>query len=136
MIACSVCGRELTDPVSVARGIGPECIMSVKSDMLGQRSLFASRAKYDYRIKGNTIVMRDLGAGMSLTNDMENALSEISETLGGLAGYQIMYRDSFGMWDGVVFKGGKVHFFMIQETDEQVAQKKLDKSWKQVYTTL
>lgn len=136
MVACSVCGRELTDPVSVARGIGPECIMGVKSDMLGQRSLFATRAKYDYRIKSNTIVMRDLGGGMSLTNDMENAIQELSEALGGLDGYQIMYRDSFGMWDGVVFKGGRIHFFMIQESEESAAQKKLDKSWKQVYITL
>jgi hypothetical protein len=29
---CYVCGRELSDPVSVERGIGPECLAWVKAN--------------------------------------------------------------------------------------------------------
>jgi len=31
--SCRVCGRELTDPVSIRRGIGPECFRDLKLEL-------------------------------------------------------------------------------------------------------
>lgn len=48
MNTCNRCGKELTDPVSVRRGIGPECW---KKRNLGERSekslnMFGNHAEY------------------------------------------------------------------------------------------
>lgn len=126
MTTCNICGKPLTDPVSVARGIGPECIINYKNDSRGQGNLFSMRARYRYGIEGDILWLIDEGAGKPLTNDMENALSDISETEGGLDGMKIMYRDDFGTWDGVrVLRGERVEFFPIGETSFRKAVEKL-----------
>ena len=30
MVSCANCGRELTDPLSIDRGLGPECLAWIK----------------------------------------------------------------------------------------------------------
>jgi len=42
---CSICGANLTDPISTSRGIGPECIKKVA---LSSPSLFENRQRYNY----------------------------------------------------------------------------------------
>jgi hypothetical protein len=51
--ACGCCGKELTDPISVAIGIGPECIKSVKIDQEALASALASSGFYEYEYDEN-----------------------------------------------------------------------------------
>jgi len=48
MIRCKMCGRELTDQVSVDRGIGPECIKRLKAFKQKVESGTASQTLQDY----------------------------------------------------------------------------------------
>jgi hypothetical protein len=75
----------------------------------------------------NRIKILDVNTGKaSVTNDIENVLRKIEAWhQGSTAGYQIMYRDSDGVWDGVDWDGQHARFFAIRETDEAAAQKKL-----------
>ena len=63
------------------------------------------RSQYDYTLEGELLYLEDLNGDKSLTNDMENALTEISLNEGidldRLSSLKIMYRDSMGQWDGV-----------------------------------
>ena len=129
MVRCRNCGRELTDPVSINRGIGPECMMESKRDQIGQLSMFSARAAYDYSIDGPVLRIRDLGGGKSVTNDIETILSEIEYSEGDLSLYAIMYRDGEGMWDQVSWSGGRAEFLLIQESDYEKAKKKLKARW-------
>lgn len=134
MTHCSICGRELTDPVSVSRGIGPECILGAKQDLVGQGTLFASRAAYDYKIRNGVLMLYDLNGGRSLTSDMELVLKEIEETEGDLSYHKIMYKDCFGEWDGVVYRNGRVRLFHLGGTDQQQALNILEKKWNSAST--
>lgn len=104
---CNRCGKDLTDPVSIQRGIGPECW---KKRLEGDRNeksgnLFGNRAEYTWGIDGNILWLKDNGThGRSLTNDLENCLAEIQAEIDQpLNAYHIIYRDSEGDWDGVTF---------------------------------
>jgi hypothetical protein len=81
-----------------------------------------SRADFTYSMKVNRIKIVDLNTGKaSVTNDIENVLRKIEAWhQGSIAGYQIMYRDAEGYWDGE-----HAGFFAIRETDEAAAEKKL-----------
>lgn len=105
---CKRCGKELTDPVSVLRGIGPECW---KKRILGDRNektlnLFGNRAEYTWGFDGNILWLKDHGKTCrSLTNDLENCLAEIQAEIDQpINAYKIIYRDSEGDWDGVTLQ--------------------------------
>jgi hypothetical protein len=86
-----------------------------------------TRADFTYSIRLNRIKIVDLNSGKaSVTNDIESVLRKIEAWhQDSIAGYQIMYRDAEGYWDGVEWDGEHARFFAIRETDEAAAEKKL-----------
>lgn len=114
MAECIICGRELTNAASIASGIGPECRIKHKNDDAGQANLFSIRCRYDYRFTGNVLFIEDLGGGKTVTNDIHNVLKEIIETEGDIDAWRILYRDSYGQFDGIKQKGGKfIGFYYV-----------------------
>ncbi|QKG59151.1 hypothetical protein GKZ68_20950 (plasmid) [Hymenobacter sp. BRD128] len=62
------------------------------------------RAAYDYDLTADYIlVVTDLGAPRSVTNDIQHVLADIAqaEELPSLAGYRAVYQDSQGEWAGI-----------------------------------
>lgn len=102
---CTRCGKELSDPISIRRGIGPECWRKRLQDARREKSInmFNNRAQYTWGIDGNILWLKDQsGDGRSLTNDLENCLVEIqAETEQPINAYSIIYKDSEGIWDGI-----------------------------------
>jgi hypothetical protein len=98
-----------------------------KSDSASFSNPVVTRADFTYSIRLNRIKIVDLNSGKaSVTNDIENVLRKIEAWhQGSIAGYQIMYRDSDGYWDGIEWNGQHARFFEIRETDEAAAEKKL-----------
>ncbi len=105
MITCTHCGKPLTDPISIQRGIGPDCWRNrLDQDRTRNGNLFGNQADFSWGIDGKILWLKDNGGpGRSLTNDMENALARIQAELDQtpINGYTIIYRDSEGVWDGV-----------------------------------
>lgn len=62
------------------------------------------KSDYEWRFKDNILFIEDLNLGrMSVTNNMENVLSEIRDKIGEkIIGAKIIYKDSEGFWDGVI----------------------------------
>jgi hypothetical protein len=102
---CSCCGRDLSARESVETGIGPVCRVSHKNLVARERSgnLFANRSEFDYGVKRKTLWIRDLGGMKSVTNDIENVLTDIVADLGieVVSSKRIIYQDSMGIWDGI-----------------------------------
>lgn len=134
---CNCCGKPLSDPISVNLGIGPVCRVNGKMQELQERTgnLFDNRAKYDWGMtpNGKILYITDLGGLKSVTNDLENVLQDIQDTipLQDMLKARIMYRDSMGVWDGVLIKysGGSsiqgISFFPLTEKEFNKAQEKL-----------
>lgn len=129
MTVCKVCGKPLTDPVSVALQMGPVCRMDSKNATHGQQNLFFMRSNYSVNDKnaGVLIIYDNDRGGKSVTNDIENVLAELISSHGNIASYKIMYKDSQGVFDGVQVnaQGGFESFFPIHEFDEAKALQKL-----------
>lgn len=87
------------------------------------------RASFTYEISADNIVqIFDEDKGMSVTNDIENVLSEISELENRpLTGSTVIYRDTMGNWDGVTLTshGTFGGFYPVHETDLQKALEKV-----------
>ncbi|QJD79517.1 DUF6011 domain-containing protein [Spirosoma rhododendri] len=101
---CSVCGKPLTDPVSIEKGSGPECAGKQKRTELAYRTgnLFANRADYSWGLEGAVIWIEDNNGPKSVTNDMDAVLTDICHELREEVNYKlVMYRDSRGVWDAV-----------------------------------
>jgi hypothetical protein len=66
------------------------------------------KSDYTYKIDGTVLFIEDRDLGrMSVTNNIENVLEEISKELGtSIQNYQVIYRDSDGNIDGVITQGG------------------------------
>ena len=144
-VCCRICGKPLTDPVSVERGISPECGGKFKrgkhKDQTG--NLFAQRAEYDWGVDGHILWIQDRNGMKSVTNDIEFVLGDIFDSIEKeLFKKLIMYRDSMGIWDGIrlanrdcyvgITAGNQRNshvdiddFFSIHETDYQAAKGKL-----------
>ena len=61
-----------------------------------------------------------------MTNYIENVLRKIEYWhQGSIAAFQIMYRDSLGVGDGVHWDGNQATFLYLGETDEERARAKL-----------
>lgn len=130
---CSLCGKLLTDPVSIAFGLGPVCRVKKKTQDMNTENLFASRAEYDYVIDDNILAIEDKNGMKSVTSDIKNILSEIAEDH-DLSTMKIMYKDTEGIWDGVSAiisnVNGKIEvrnlqFFPLTETDYRQAKQKI-----------
>jgi hypothetical protein len=86
-----------------------------------------SHADFNYSISGNVISIVDLNLGnRSVTNDIENVLRKIEHYhQASIVPYNIMYRDSEGVWDGINRDGEHASFFALRETEEGRAREKL-----------
>ena len=126
---CSICGRSLTRPSSIEAGTGPICRVTVKNQVVkdGMENIFTNRCEYSYTLKDSVISITDLGGMKSVTNDIENVLTDIiiAEIGIDLDDYKIMYRDSQKIWDGIRFENGCVAFFSLGCTKEAAAREKL-----------
>lgn len=74
------------------------------------------RAAFDYELTPDYIlVVTDLSAAKSVTNDIQNVLTDITqaEELPSLAGYRAVYQDSEGDWAGINLneQGGFTGFY-------------------------
>jgi hypothetical protein len=98
-----------------------------KGDSTSFSNPVVTRADFTYSIGLNRIKIVDLSTGKaSVSSDIESVLRKIEAWhQGSIAGYQIMYRDADGYWDGVEWDGQHARFFAIRETDEAAAEKKL-----------
>lgn len=142
---CRICGKLLTDPVSVERGIGPECAGKYKRSEHADKTgnLFATRAQYSWGVDGHILWIQDEEGAKSLTNDIEFVLGDIYDQIGqDVLKKLIMYRDSMHIWDGVRLANRDVYvgiaaggqrstrididdFFSIHETSYRAAKLKL-----------
>jgi hypothetical protein len=73
-----------------------------------------THADFKYSISGNVISIVDLDLGnRSVTNDIESVLRKIEHYhQGSIGGFRIMYRDSEGIWDGILWEG-RAHLFFL-----------------------
>lgn len=133
LAVCSVCGKALSDPISIAHKTGPICRLNKKLQNMNSGNLFANRAEYDYKVEGSILWIEDKGGMKSVTNDIENVLADIAKDR-GISNKKIMYKDSDGIWDEVrakiTTKGKDVsisnlEFFPITETNFHKAKEKL-----------
>lgn len=134
---CEICGKPLSDPISVELGIGPVCRIKQKKMEAEsrQQNLFAGRADYEYGMMDGVLYIKDRGGMKSVTNDMENVLKDILDDIGStLLDYRIMYRDSNKIWDGVriskITEAGTIRcqFYSLNERDMDKAFDKLMKT--------
>lgn len=126
---CKICGKPLTDPISVELGIGPVCRISGKEIELARGgNLFTPRAVFHWGTEGvfsEIVWIIDENGGKSVTNDMHLVLQDISKAM-NLNGKQIIYRDSQGVWDQVLIsEKGVISFKSINERDMAAAVHKL-----------
>lgn len=142
-VTCAKCGKALTDPVSIQRGMGPECATTSKAAEYGEKTgnLFSPRSNFCWGVDEPIVWIEDLDAGRSVTNDMDDVLLDLAQELGkNFAGHYIIYRDSRKVWDGVTahiqfaeaegtFRHNNrnaivsgVNFYSINETDYQQAK--------------
>lgn len=143
---CRICGRPLTDPVSVELSIGPICRITGKLESMNEKTgnMFANRSEFDYGhdVQSDCIWIIDKGGMRTVTNDIENVLKDIATNLGEDAfrtTKKIMYKDAFEIWDGIdaefEFHSApsghrearirKIEFFPLTEKDFDKAKEKL-----------
>ena len=64
------------------------------------------RSTYDYFTRSGVVFVTDRDeGGRSVTNDIENVVSELIARGVLRPGYRLTYRDSMGVWDEVVLDG-------------------------------
>ena len=142
---CRICGKSLSDPVSIERGIGPECAGKYKRSEHADKTgnLFATRAEYSWGVDGLVLWIQDENGAKSVTNDIEFVLGDIFDSLGSeLFTKLVMYRDYMSIWDGIrlsnrdcyigITPGGQRNsrvdiddFFSLHETGYVAAKVKL-----------
>ncbi|HEY0793934.1 MAG TPA: hypothetical protein VGD78_22925 [Chthoniobacterales bacterium] len=86
-----------------------------------------SAADFSYAVAGDVLKIWDLNLGnRSVTNDAENVLSKVEAAEGrSFAGFPILYRDSMGVWDRLIWDGQEVRFIPLRETSERLAFERL-----------
>ncbi|MCB1177626.1 MAG: hypothetical protein KDK36_08625 [Leptospiraceae bacterium] len=84
-----------------------------------------NKSYYLFEILDNVLVIIDLDKGMSVTNNINEILEEIESEIVKLPELAI-YRDSMKVFDGIEHSKGKFkRFYPIQETDLEIALKKV-----------
>lgn len=106
MCTCGICGKALSDPISVQFGVGPVCRVNLKLREARNmtESLFGPRADYSYELDGNIVCIVDHDHGRSVTNDVENILADLAADGVDLGSHRVIYRDTLGVWDEIVLK--------------------------------
>lgn len=127
---CRICGKPLTDPISVEVEIGPVCRIMAKNKASKDDScltLFHKEPNFDYGFDENDLLLyiEDCNKedGMSVTNAINYILNGIKrwEELTELPHF-IMYRDSMGIWDGISYNNGSISFYSINERNYSKAK--------------
>lgn len=122
---CSCCGKSLKNPESVAIGIGPEC----RTKLTNQRKkpsesgdLFPVSPVFDYWVSlvDSTPVLMivdlcDEYGGKSVTNGAEEVLRDIEDRAGKPLPEHIIYKDTMGNWDRLIWKRPIVNFAPIKK---------------------
>ena len=87
-----------------------------------------TRSNYEWEIREGILCIEDQNlGGVSVTNDIENILTEIYlYSDNSIRDMKVIYRDSDGIWDGVHPKWGQrkcesVNFYPIQERELEIA---------------
>jgi hypothetical protein len=90
-----------------------------------------AKSNFTYTIDGKILFIQDSNeGGMSVTNDIEMVLHEMNELLKemntSLKEFDVIYRDSQGMIDGVYTKDDRYYdFYYIGESDYINAKNKI-----------
>lgn len=93
------------------------------------------KSSFSYEVIDGVLCLIDLNeGGMSVTNDIENVLSEVyfneRRSQPGLYKLPIVYRDSDGTWDGVSMRNGEADFIPIHSSDCMSAIIQIKKHWQ------
>lgn len=132
--SCRVCGRQLKNPESRDRGVGPVCGGGFKKSIRKRKdkeTLDMFNAEFEYRFRDKVLVIYDLNRGArSVTNDMENVLKNISKENPGReidSRTLIVYQDSMGRFDGVKWlkSQDRAEFIALQVLTEKEAIAKI-----------
>ena len=96
--------------------------------------MLASHYTYSRLMKKRILIIIDQfdssSPTMTVTNNIEEVLEEISQEIGLLTGYMIVYRDTDGVYDGVdhdagVFKGFyRLGEFCVEQAIKKYAERK------------
>jgi hypothetical protein len=111
--ACRVCGRPLTDPASVAAGVGPICggkggRQHEPRERNGGASGFdLFRSTYSWTDDGRVVAIIDSGIGKSVADDAEMVIAELVAAGVLVDQREIIYRDTTGTWDRILTRQGK-----------------------------
>jgi hypothetical protein len=109
---CEVCGKPLSNYVSVKLGIGPVC----RGKGAVQMSLpFENHAEYEViTVNAQFLYLEDTGHNQfkTVTNDAENVIDELRQKY-GIEGRRIFYKDSLGQIDELLHRNGLFFGFRL-----------------------
>jgi len=126
MPRCKICGKELTNPVSIVIGVGPVCRGENIHKERSTPNMFPS--EYSYHFDEGILVIIDHGGVKSVTNDMENIIAKIESDKGiSISDCPIMYKDSIGVFDAVKYIGFSVEFKGLGKQDYTEAKDSMKK---------
>jgi len=85
------------------------------------------RSIYSHSVHGNVIAIIDHDQGRSVTNDAENVIADLFRQGFDLSRYQVIYRDTRGIWDQLLVDstGHFAGFSSINERDLATALGKI-----------
>lgn len=108
---CLICGRHLSDPVSVKMGIGPVC--RVRDNQQEVFSFMHAQIKVLKHERGKYIFVRDAGrvTGRSVTNDAEYIVEQLYLDFDITDDTRIFYEDSEGQIDELLHSGKRFKDF-------------------------
>lgn len=70
---CNICGRPLTDPASIAAGVGPECGANGKAGK-GARRVASKRARAEAYANGQRVTLGQTAAGTPVAYERDGEL--------------------------------------------------------------
>ena len=110
-VRCRICGRRLTDPVSVRLGIGPVCRR--RDNRQGEFDFMRAETRLLKHERGKYIYVRGTGrfSGRSVTNDEEYVVERLYLEFDITDETRIFYMDSGGAIDEILHAGRKFRGF-------------------------
>ncbi len=110
--ACAVCSRPLTNPISIIRGIGPQCAaeyIATQRANANEPDLFTQAPIYMLDLIGGVLVIDDLSGDTpapSVTNSIALVMADIRAKVPAIP-RNIVYRDTDGRWDRIEHNNGR-----------------------------